>query len=74
MEDETKVFLVTIMQTASLMILWMLVNVIVGIKMKFGLFDDAPSVKNYIYYIVFLISFFFLAKYLVRKWSRVKKF
>ena len=74
MEDDTKDFLVTIAQTASLLILWMLVNVVVGIRMKMGLFDGEPSLKNYIYYAAFLVSFFFLGRYLVRKWKKVKHF
>ena len=74
MEDDTKNFLVTIAQTASLLILWMLVNVVVGIRMKLGLFDDIPTWKNYLYYAALLISLFFLGKYLIRKWKKVKHF
>ena len=74
MEDETKDFLVAIMQTASLLILWMLVNVIIGIRYKFGLFEDTPSLKNYIYYAAFLFSSFFLAKHLIKKWKKIKHF
>ena len=72
MEDETKDFLVTIVQTVAMAILWMLVNVIVGIKMKYGLFDTTPSLKNYTYYFFFLLSFFFLVKYFIRKWKNIK--
>ncbi|MEJ7610280.1 MAG: hypothetical protein WKF88_03770 [Ferruginibacter sp.] len=74
MEDDTKDFLVTIVQTASLIILWMLVNVIIGIRMKLGLFEGQPTLRNYIYYALFLVSFFFLVKHLARKWKKVKHF
>ena len=74
MEDDTKDFLVAIVQTASLLILWMLVNVIIGIRLKLGLFRGQPSLNNYIYYFFFLLSFFFLARHLVRKWKKIKHF
>ena len=74
MENEVKHFLVTIVQTVSLVILWMLINVIVGIRMRIGLFDDRPSVTNIIYYVLSLISLVFLIKYFIRKWRDVKKF
>ncbi len=74
MEDEAKIFLITIVQTVSLLILWMLVNIIIGIKLKLGLFEGTPSFKNYVYYIVFIVSFFFLLKYFIKKWKKVKTF
>ena len=74
MEPEAKDFLIAIMQTASLLIIWMLANVIIGIRFKLGLFEDAPTLKNYIYYAAFLISLFFLVKHLIKKWKKVKHF
>ena len=71
MEDDTRLFLVTIMQTVSLLILWLLINIFVGLYLKFGLFEDQPSTKNILYYIVFIIGCFFLFKHIKKKWSKV---
>lgn len=71
MEDETRNFLVLIMHTASLIIIWMMANVLIGIYFKMGLFEERPSFKNYIYYGFLLISIFFLFKHLQRKWKNI---
>ena len=74
MENDAKDFLITIMQTASLLLLWMMLNVILGIYFKLGLFDQSPSLKNYIYYSLFAVSLFFLIKHFIKKWKKVKHF
>ena len=74
MEDDTKYFLITIVQTVSLVVLWMMLNVVLGIWFGFGLFEGQPSLKNYIYYSAFLISLYFLIRHLIKKWEKVKKF
>ena len=71
MEDDTQLFLVTIMQTVSLLILWLLINIFVGLYLKFGLFDESPSLKNFLYYAVFITGCFFLFKHIKKKWSKV---
>ncbi len=71
MEDDTQLFLVTIMQTVSLLILWLLINIFVGLYLKFGLFDECPSLKNFLYYAVFITGCFFLFKHIKKKWSKV---
>lgn len=71
MEDDTRLFLVTIMQTVSLLILWLLTNIFLGLYLKLGLFENTPSLTNFIYYIVFLTGCFFLFKHIKKKWSKV---
>lgn len=71
MEDDTRLFLVTIMQTVSLLILWLLINIFVGLYLKFGLFENSPSFTNFIYYIIFIIGCFFLFKHVKKKWDKV---
>ncbi len=68
MEEETKQFLLLIVNTISIVLIWMMVNVLVGIYFGFAFFEDKPTWKNITYYIVFLISLFFIARYLFRKW------
>ncbi len=72
MEEETRNFLVLIMQTASSIILWLLTNIFFGIYLKYGLFESTPSITNIIYYIIFLTGCFFLFKYFKKRWMAVK--
>jgi len=69
MEDDTRKFLLLIVNSISLVFLWMLLNVIAGIYYELAFFDTAPSWYNYLYYALFLLSLFLLIKYLRRKWN-----
>lgn len=69
MEDEPKKFLILIAHTISLVLLWMMINVLIGIYFNFGFFEGKPDWKNYIYYTAFLISLFFLLRYIKKKWN-----
>ncbi len=71
MEEETRNFLVLIMQTASSIILWFLINIFFGIYLKYGLFETTPSISNIIYYIIFIIGCYFLFKYFKKKWKEI---
>ncbi len=69
MEEETRAFLVRIMQTISLVLLWMMVNVFIGIYKGFAFFEDRPDWTNYLYYVFFIGSFVILLIHLKRKWK-----
>ncbi len=69
MEDETRLFLIRIMQTVSIVLLWMMVNVFIGIYKGFAFFEEAPDWSNYLYYALLLVSFIFLIVHLKRKWK-----
>ncbi len=69
MEDDTRNFLILIVNTISIVFIWMALNVLAGIYFELAFFDDRPDWKNYIYYAAFLTSLFFLIKYLMRKWK-----
>ena len=69
MEDETRVFLVRIANTVSIVLLWMMVNVFTGIYLEFGFFEGSPSLQNILYYIFFLSTFTFLILHLKKKWN-----
>jgi uncharacterized membrane protein (DUF373 family) len=72
MEEETRNFLVLIMQTASSIILWLLMNIFFGIYLKYGLFEKTPSITNIVYYIIFLTGCFFLFKYFRKRWQEIE--
>ena len=69
MEDDTRGFLILIVNTIAIVLLWMIANVLVGIYLNFAFFEGKPTWKNILYYITFLISLFFLIRYLRRKWK-----
>lgn len=69
MEDETRAFLIKILQTISIVLLWMMANVFIGIYRGLAFFDDKPNWKNYLYYILFLASLAALVIHLKRKWK-----
>ncbi len=69
MEDETRAFLVRIMQTVSIVLVWMMVNVFIGIYKGYAFFTDKPGWTNYLYYVFLLISLIALLIHLKRKWK-----
>ena len=69
MEDESKAFLVKIIQTISIVMLWMLVNVYIGIYKDYGFFENRANWTNYLFYAFFLISLVLLIWHLRRKWK-----
>lgn len=68
-ENETKDFLVRIMQTISMVLLWMMLNVFIGIYKGYAFFPEKPDWTNYVFYAFFLVSFVALVIYLWRKWK-----
>ena len=69
MENDTRDFLVLIVNTISIVLLWMMLNVLIGIYFELAFFENAPSWKNILYYISFIISLIFLVKHIKRKWN-----
>ncbi len=69
MEDDTRAFLVLIVNTIAWVLLWMIANVTVGIYLGYGFFEGSPSWKNIVYYILSIASFIFLIRRIKRKWD-----
>ena len=69
MEDDTRAFLVRIMQTISIVLLWMMVNVFIGVYKDYAFFEKRLNWTNYLYYVFFLISLVALIIHLKRKWK-----
>ena len=73
MEPDVKEFLIRIMQTISMALVWLLINMSVGIYYGFAFFEQRPSLGNYIYYVCFLLSFAWLIHYFKKKWRGWKE-
>lgn len=69
MEDDTRGFLLLIVQTISLVLLWMMINVLLGIYFNLGFFDDKPNWKNIAYYLFFILSLTLLVRHIRKKWK-----
>ena len=69
MEPDVKFFLLTIVQSISMVLLWMLLNMTFGIYYDFAFFDKTPTLGNYLYDLFLVSSFVFLVIYLKRKWK-----
>jgi ABC-type glycerol-3-phosphate transport system permease component len=69
MEDETREFLVRIMQTVSIVLLWMMLNVFIGLYKGYAFFEKDPGWQNYLYYAFLVTTFIALIIHLKRKWK-----
>lgn len=69
MEDETKELLLKIINTVSIVLIWMIANVYIGIYKGFAFFENKVRLTNYIYYAGFLVTLVVLIIYLKRKWK-----
>lgn len=69
MEDETRAFFVLIANSIALLLVWMIVNILVGIYWEYAFFDGTPGWKNLLYYFISLVLFFFIARHIIRKWK-----
>lgn len=69
MEPDTSAFLIRIANTIAIVLLWMLINTIVGIKYNLAFFDNSPSWKNWLYYLGVVVSLGLLVWHLRKKWK-----
>ena len=69
MEDETRSFLIKILQTISIVLLWMIANVFLGIYNDFAFFTGSPGWKNYLFYLFSVATLVALVIHLRRKWK-----
>jgi hypothetical protein len=69
MEDETRDFLMRILNTISMVLIWMLLMVFFGFYKDYAFFEARLNWTNYLFYTLALISFIMLIIYLRRKWK-----
>ena len=68
MEDEIREFLIKILQTISIVLLWMMANVFFGFYKDYAFFENHPNWTNYLYYFLSATSLVLLIIHLRRKW------
>lgn len=69
MEEETRAFLVRIANTLSLVLLWMMANVLAGFYFELAFYGSAQPYAHVLYYALSAISFVSLLLHLKRKWD-----
>jgi hypothetical protein len=69
MEPDVRAFLVRIANSIAMVLLWMLVNMVAGIKYNLAFFEQAPKWYNYLYYVWLVGSLALLLWYLKNKWK-----
>ncbi len=74
MEPEVRAFLARIVQTISLVILWMFINTLIGIKWGYLFLDGKITVWHIVYYVLMIASGIWLLIYLLRKWKNAPKY
>lgn len=68
-EDDITGFLVLIVQTLSMIILFIMVNLTLGLFFNLAFFEGSIGIKNIVYYIFFIGSLIFVARYVYKKWT-----
>lgn len=71
MEEETKAFLLLIVNSIALMLLWMIANLVAGIYLGLAFFDGSPGWKNILYYAIAAITLVLVILRLVKKWKHL---
>ena len=69
MEPDIKKYLAKLLNSMSVVLLWLLINAMLGIYLEWAFFDDGISLVNIIFYLCFLGSFIFVVYYLIKKWK-----
>ena len=69
MEPDIKKYLAKLLNSMSIVLLWLLINAMLGIYLEWAFFDDGISRVNIIFYLWFLASFIFVVYYLIKKWK-----
>ena len=70
MEPEVRAYLIRIVNTLALGILWMVLNSTAGIMYDLAFIHDKISLGNILFYIWLITSFIFLVRHFIRMWSK----
>jgi hypothetical protein len=74
MEDEIRAFLIRVLQTISMTLLWMLTHSLVGITWGYLFWGDHQPLHHIIYYVLLAASGAWVLYYLLRKWKQAPKY
>jgi hypothetical protein len=70
MDPQIKAYFIRILNTISITLLWMLINVTAGIKYNLAFVEDHVSWKNIVFYCWLTLSFVVLLWRLYKIWNK----
>lgn len=70
MEPGVKEYLIRIVNTLSLGLLWMAINSTAGIMFELGIVKDHITLGNILFYCFFILTFFFYMRWIIRLWKK----
>jgi len=70
LEPEVRAYLIRILNTMSLALLWMIINSTAGIMFDYAFIHDTITAGNIIFYCWFIISFVVLIWYFIKLWNK----
>ncbi len=70
MEPNITQYFILIANTVSTILFWMMANLFFGLYLQYGYIDGAPSIGNIIYYVIAIVTFIWLVRRLIKKWSK----
>ena len=73
-EPNVSIFLKTIVQSLSLILLWLLLNIFFGIRLGLLFLDEKITLWHGVYYLCMTISFVWLFRNILAKWKKVPDF
>ena len=74
MEPEIRAFLIRMMQTISLVLLWMLFNTLIGIKWGYLFINGKITTGHIIYFSLMIGTGIAIFIYLLKKWRNAPKY
>ncbi len=70
MEPGIRTFLQRLVATIGLVLLWMTVNILPGIRLNYAFPEDKITIGNIVFYIWFVASGIAVARWLIRLWKQ----
>ncbi|MBA4195930.1 MAG: hypothetical protein C0459_00090 [Chitinophaga sp.] len=74
MEPAVKAYLIRIVRTLSLGLLWMILNSTFGIMYSYAFIENKIKLGNIIFYFFFLVSLAAYLRYIIKLWSKPLNF
>lgn len=68
-EQDTRGFLILIVNTIALVLIFLLAGIFFGIYLEYAFFEDSPTWKNWIFYFAYAVLFVLLLRKLRKKWK-----
>lgn len=69
MEPDIRAFLVMVLQSVATTLLWMLINMTLGIYFNLAFPEEKLTVWNILFYVFFLGTLAWLLRYLKHRWK-----